>query len=126
MTFTTSILQSILSYLESAHYLVIVLVVVLIYIILREGLKRAGEKHGYIAVGITSLIFGLLLYLHLYLYAIADFLVLALIGYFSIRKDMIMAAREEKRNIKIEAAREKVRAKAGTKAAKKAKKRSAK
>lgn len=94
----------------------------LIYIILREGLKRAGEKHGYVAVAVTALIFGLLLYLHLYLYALLDFLVLALIGYFSIRKDMIMAAREEKRNIKIEAAREKVRTKAGTKTAKKAQK----
>lgn len=105
--------------MESAHYLVIVLVLVLIYIILREGLKRAGEKHGYIAVAVTALIFGLLLYLHLYLYALADFLILILIGYFSIRGDMIKAAREERKNIKIEAARQKVRSKATKKAQKK-------
>lgn len=120
MTFITSFMQSILSYIESAHYLVVVLILVLIYIIVREGLKRTAEKHGYIAVAITALIFGLLLYLHLYLYSLLAFLVLILLAYFSIRGDMISAAREEKKTIKIERTRENVRTKAATKAQKKA------
>ena len=61
---------------------------------------------------ITAIVLGLLLYLHLYLYALLDFLVLALIAYFSIRADIIRAAREEKKNIRIERARKKVREKA--------------
>lgn len=121
MTFTLSgIGQTILSYLASAHYLVIALVIILIYMIMREGLKRAGEKHGYIAVAVTAVIFMTLLYLHLYLYGVLAFLVLILLAYFSIRGDMIKAAREEKKNIKIEGVREKVRQKATTKATKKA------
>lgn len=109
----TSFFQSILLYLESAHYLVIALVIILIYIILREGLKRAGEHHGSIVVAIAAIILGLLLYLRLYLYALLDFLILVLVAYFSIRADIIMAAREEKKQIRIEKAREKVRNKAG-------------
>lgn len=89
--------------------------IILIYIILREGLKRAGEKHGAIAVAITAIIFGLLLYLHLFLYALLDFLILVLVAYFSIRADIIRAAREEKKNIRIERARKKVREKASGK-----------
>lgn len=89
--------------------------IILIYIILREGLKRAGEKHGTIAVAITAIIFGLLLYLHLFLYALLDFLILVLVAYFSIRADAIRAAREEKKNIRIERARKKVRDKAARK-----------
>ncbi len=91
-----SFFQSILAYLESAQYLVVALVIILIYIILREGLKRAGEKHGAIAVAITAIVFGLLLYLHLFLYAVLDFLLLVLVAYFQIRADMIRAAREER------------------------------
>lgn len=120
MTIATSFMQSILSYIESAHYLVVVLVLVLIYIIVREGLKRTAEKHGYIAVVVTSLIFGLLLYLHLYLYGLLAFLVLIILAYFSIRGDIIKAAREEKKTIKLERARDKVRTKAAAKSQKKA------
>ena len=120
MTVASSFMQSILSYIESAHYLVVVLVIVLIYIIIREGLKHAAEKHGYISVAVTAVIFMTLLYLHLYLYGVLAFLVLILLAYFSIRGDMIKAAREEKKNIKIEGVREKVRQKATTKATKKA------
>lgn len=121
MTIATSFMQSILSYIESAHYLIVVLVLVLIYIIVREGLKRTAEKHGYIAVVVTALIFGLLLYLHLYLYGLLAFLVLILLGYFSIRGDMIKAAREEKKTIKLEETRRKVRDKAIQKKTKKVK-----
>lgn len=109
----TSIFESILSYLESAHYLVIALVIILIYIIIREGLKRAGEHHGSIAVAIAAVILGLLLYLHLYLYALLDFLALVLVAYFSIRADIIRAARDEKKKIRMEKARQKVRDKEG-------------
>ena len=111
-----------ISYLESAHYLVIALILILIYIILREGLKRAAEHHGYIAVSITALIFALLLYLNLYLYALLDFLALVLMAYFSIRADEIKAAREEKQNLRIEQARNKVRARASNKASRSNKK----
>ena len=121
MTVLSSFMQSILSYIESAHYLVVVLVLVLIYIIVREGLKRTAEKHGYIAVVVVALIFGLLLYLHLYLYGVLTFLVLILLGYFSIRGDMIKAAREEKRTIKLEDTRRKVRDKSAQKKTKKVK-----
>ena len=121
MTVISSFMQSILSYIESAHYLVVVLILVLIYIIVREGLKRTAEHHGYIAVVVTALIFGLLLYLHLYLYGLLAFLVLILLGYFSIRGDMIKAAREEKRTIKLEDTRRKVRDKATQKKTKKVK-----
>ena len=121
MTVISSFMQSILSYIESAHYLVVVLVLVLIYIIVREGLKKTAEHHGYIAVVVTALIFGLLLYLHLYLYGLLAFLVLILLGYFSIRGDMIKAAREEKRTIKLEDTRRKVRDKATQKKTKKVK-----
>ena len=120
MTVISSFMESILSYIESAHYLVVVLVLVLIYIIVREGLKRTAEHHGYIAVVVTALIFGLLLYLHLYLYGLLAFLVLILLGYFSIRGDMIKAAREEKRTIKLERTRDNVRTKAAAKSQKKA------
>ena len=120
MTVLSSFSQSILSYIESAHYLVVVLVLVLIYIIVREGLKRTAEKHGYIAVIVAALIFGLLLYLHLYLYGLLAFLVLILLGYFSIRGDMIKAAREEKKTIKLERTRNNVRTKAAAKSQKKA------
>ncbi len=121
MTVLSSFSQSILSYIESAHYLIVVLVLVLIYIIVREGLKRTAEKHGYIAVIVAALIFGLLLYLHLYLYGLLAFLVLILLGYFSIRGDMIKAAREEKKTIKLEETRRKVRDKAIQKKTKKVK-----
>lgn len=121
MTIATSFMQSILSYIESAHYLVVVLVLVLIYIIVREGLKRTAEKHGYIAVVVTALIFGLLLYLHLYLYGLLAFLVLILLAYFSIRGDIIKAAREEKKTIKLEDTRRKVRDKSTQKKTKKVK-----
>ena len=121
MTAISSFIQSILSYVESAHYLVVVLILVLIYIIVREGLKRTAEKHGYIAVIVAALIFGLLLYLHLYLYGLLAFLVLILLGYFSIRGDMIKAAREEKKTIKLEETRRKVRDKAIQKKTKKVK-----
>ncbi len=121
MTFTLAgIGQTILSYLASAHYLVIALVIILIYLILREGLKRAGEKHGYIGVGITAVVFALLLYLHLYLYSLLAFLLLIIMAYFSIRADYIQAAREEKKNIKMEQTRSRVREKATKKAGKKA------
>ena len=121
MTVLSSFSQSILSYIESAHYLVVVLVLVLIYIIVREGLKRTAEKHGYIAFAVTALIFGLLLYLHLYLYGLLAFLVLILLGYFSIRGDIIKAAREEKKTIKLEDTRRKVRDKSTQKKTKKVK-----
>ena len=64
---------------------------------------------------ITAIVLGLLLYLHLFLYALLDFLILVLVAYFSIRADIIRAAREEKKNIRIEAARKKVRDKAAGK-----------
>lgn len=118
----TSLIQSMISYLESAHYLVIALILILIYIILREGLKRAAEHHGYIAVSITALVFALLLYLNLYLYALLDFLALVLMAYFSIRADEIKAAREEKQNLRIEQARNKVRTRASNKASRSNKK----
>jgi uncharacterized membrane protein len=101
--------------------LVIALVIILIYLILREGLKRAGEKHGSIAVITTAIVFGLLIYLHLYLYALLDFLLLVIIAYFSIRSDMIRVAREERKNIKLEETRRKVREKAAKKKSKKVK-----
>lgn len=114
-----SLIAYLIHYIESANYLVIALIVLLIYIVIREGIKRAAEKHGYIAVAVLGLIFGLMVYLRLFLYAVLVFLLLALLTYFSVRGDMIRAAREEKHNIQIERAREKVRTKANMKASKK-------
>lgn len=54
---------------------------------------------------------GLLFYLHLFLYAILAILVLVVVAYFQIRADVIRAKREEKRQIRIENARRKVREK---------------
>ena len=98
----SSIGKSLLAYVSSAHYLVLVLVIILAYIILKEGLKHAGENHGIIAFIIIALVFGLLLYLKLDLYALLAFLAMILIGYYSIKKDDFDARREAKHNAKVE------------------------
>ena len=94
--------KSLLAYVSSAHYLVIVLVIILAYIILKEGLKHAGENHGIIAFIIIALVFGLLLYLKLDLYALMAFLAMILIGYYSIKKDDFEAKRQAKHEAKID------------------------
>ena len=98
----SSIGKSLLAYVSSAHYLVIVLVIILAYIILKEGLKHAGENHGIIAFIIIALVFGLLLYLKLDLYALMAFPAMILIGYYSIKKDDFQAKKEAKHQAKTE------------------------
>ena len=110
--FLTSIIQGLYSYILSAHYLVIVLIVLVAYILLRESIKRGSESHGFVIFVILSLVFGLLLYLQLFLYALLVFLVLVLSGFYSLRKEEIRAVREEKKNIRIEDARARTRSKA--------------
>lgn len=97
-----SIGKALLAYVSSAHYLVVVLVIILAYIILKEGLKHAGENHGIIAFIIIALVFGLLLYLHLYLYGLMAFLAMILIGYYSIKKDDFEARKVAKHQAKTE------------------------
>ena len=97
-----SVGKSLLAYVSSAHYLVIVLVIILAYIILKEGLKRTGENHGIIAFVIIALVFGLLLYLHLYLYGLMAFLAMVLIGYYSIKKDDFEAKKAAKHQAKVD------------------------
>ena len=98
----TSISKSLLTYISSAHYLVIVLIIILAYIILKEGLKRTGENHGIIAFVVIALVFGLLLYLKLDLYALMAFLAMILIGYYSIKKDDFEARKQAKHQAKTE------------------------
>jgi len=104
-------ISSLVSYLESAHYLVIALIIILAYIILREGLKHASENHGSVAFVIIAMVFGLLLYLHLYLYSLLAFLTLILIAFYSIKKDEMEIRREVKRNAKRERLESKYKAK---------------
>ena len=95
-----SVGKSLLAYVSSAHYLVIVLVIILAYIILKEGLKHAGENHGIVAFIVIALVFGLLLYLKLDLFALMAFLAMILIGFYSIKKDDFEAKRQAKHQAK--------------------------
>ena len=98
----SSLEKSLLAYVSGAHYLVIALVIILIYIILKEGLKYAGEQHGIIAFVVEALVFSLLIYLHLYEYSVLAFLAMVLIGFYSIKKDDIQAKKEAKHMVKKE------------------------
>ncbi len=93
-----SILLSIIAYLESDRYLALVILLVFLYILIREGLKHAGEHYGFISFIALSVVFAFFLFLHLYVDSAIIFLAMVLVFLFSLEKDRMEERREAKRN----------------------------
>ncbi len=92
-----TLLLSIVSYLESDRYLALVLLLVFLYILLREGLKHAGEHYGFLSFFALSVVFAFFLFLHLYLDSAIIFLAMVLVFIFSVEKERLEEKKEAKR-----------------------------
>lgn len=95
------LLKSAVAYITSIKYIAIILIILLLYILLKKGLKTMSEAHTGGAVSIIFLILGsALLYFHYYIYGILAILVFVTTIYYAWEREYLLFKKEQKKQEK--------------------------
>ena len=95
------LLKSAVAYITSIKYIAIILIILLLYILLKKGLKTMSEAHTGGAISIIFLILGsALIYFHYYIYGILGILIFLTTIYYSWEREYLLFKKEQRKQAK--------------------------